>query len=50
MYWSSLYPNNVWRRLDQHALLQFIDILRSPGIHFLFSVVLMDAHLIENLP
>ena len=49
LYWSFLDPNNVWRRLGQHALLQFINILRNPGIHFLFSGVLMDAQLIENL-
>ena len=50
LYQSFPDPNNVWRRLDQHALLQFINILRNPGIHFLFSGVLMTAHLIENLP
>ena len=50
MHWPFLDPNNVWRQLYQHALLQFINILRSPGIHFLFSSVLMAAHLIDNLP
>ena len=50
MYWSFLDPNNVWRWLDQHALLQFINILRNSWIHFLFSGVLMDAHHINNLP
>ena len=50
LYRSFLDPNNFWRRVDQHALLQFINILRNPGIRFLFSGVLTDAHLIENLP
>ena len=50
LYRSFLDPNNVWRRLDLHALLQFISILRNPEIHVVFSGVLMAAHLIENLP
>ena len=48
MYRSFLNPNNFWRQLDQRALLQIINTLRNPGIHFLFSGVLMDAHLIDN--
>ena len=50
LYWSFLDPNTVWHRLDQHALLRFISILRNPGIHFVFPGVLMADHLIENLP
>ena len=46
----SIDPNNLLQRLDQHALLQFIIILRKPGIQFSLSAILMDAHLIENLP
>ena len=39
-YRSFFEPNNFWRRLDQHnLLLQFISIVRNPGIHFFISVV-----------
>ena len=50
LYRSYFDPNNVWHWLDQHALLQFINILRYPGIHLVFSGVPMADHFIDNLP